>query len=309
MAASKKSVVPKLFLHLFLWLSVETNAQQHAILPSMVYHPERVRAVIFSEAGIGLLASTGLYFLWYRKFPKSRFHFFNDNSEWLQMDKVGHATTAYTISVVQNDLMRWCGVRPGTSIAIGAATGLAYMSIIEVMDGFSTHWGFSKGDMLANIAGTAIFATQQKWWGQQRIALKFSFHLSPYAQFNPKELGDNFFSRIIKDYNGQTYWLSFNIRSFLPVKSDFPPWANLAVGYGAEGMTGGTSNPSEVDGKPIPSFTRYRQFYLSPDADLYRINSVPAYNNLAYLFHTFKIPAPALEYNSKKKFQLHGLYW
>ena len=69
------------------------------------------------------------------------------------------------------------------------------MSIIEVMDGFSTHWGFSKGDMLANIIGTGLFAAQQKWWGEQRMSLKFSFHHTLFATYNSSELGNNWKSR------------------------------------------------------------------------------------------------------------------
>ena len=29
-------------------------------------------------------------------------------------------------------------------------------------------------------------------------------------------------------------------------------------------------NPAEIDGHPVPSFKRYRQFYFSFDTDLYR---------------------------------------
>src|SRR2546423_3450889 len=191
------------FLFLFLLVCKISHAQQFALQPSNTFNPGRLKKVVISEAAGGIIASVGLYYLWYRKFPHNRFHLFNDNREWLQVDKIGHATTAYTIAVVQHDLMRWCGVRPGPSIAIGSLTALGYMSVIEIMDGFSAHWGFSAGDMLANIAGTAIFASQQKWWGQQRASLKFSFHSSPFAKYNPGELGNNWKSRLLKDYNGQ----------------------------------------------------------------------------------------------------------
>src|ERR1700716_565760 len=77
------------------------KAQQYALPPSDIYRPERLRTVVITEVAIGLVASAGLYYLWYKKFPKTRFHFFNDNAEWLQMDKVGHMTTAYTLATVQ----------------------------------------------------------------------------------------------------------------------------------------------------------------------------------------------------------------
>ncbi len=226
------------------------------------------------------------------------------------MDKVGHATTAYNIGAIQYDLMRWCGVKNDVSIAVGGLTALGYMSIIEIFDGFSSKWGFSKGDMLANIFGAALFAGQQLGWNQQRISLKWSFHGSPYAKYYPAELGSNFFSRMLKDYNGQTYWLSFNIASFLPVHSDFPYWLNMSVGYGAEGMIGANSNPATINGKTIPYFPRYRKFYFAPDADLYRIpTNSTAYNAAAYLTKFSKIPAPAVEWSKLKGLRFIPFYY
>ena len=285
------------------------SAQSFFLPPSEGFRQDRFKTVIITETAIGLVASAGLYFLWYKRFPHSRFHLFNDNREWLQVDKVGHAVTAYNIGVIQHDLMRWCGVSPNTSIIIGSASALGYMSIIEVMDGFSKHWGFSKGDMLANIAGTAIFAMQQRFWHEQRISLKFSAHYTPFARYYPAELGDNRASRLLKDYNGQTYWLSVNIKSFLPAASSFPAWANMAFGYGAEGMIGGYNNPPAINGKPIPEFKRVRQFYLAPDADLFRIKSSAPFNTAAYILKMSKIPAPALELSSEGKWKMKGFYY
>ncbi|MFX4861163.1 hypothetical protein ABTC05_19180, partial [Acinetobacter baumannii] len=53
--------------------------------------------------------------------------------------------------------------------------------------------------------------------------------------------GTTFFSRVLKDYNAQTYWASINVRSFFK-QSNWPSWLNIAVGYGAEGMFGASSN-------------------------------------------------------------------
>ncbi|MFT3701603.1 MAG: DUF2279 domain-containing protein [Agriterribacter sp.] len=289
-------------------LFVQTVSAQHFLPPSDVYRQDRLKKVVITEAAVTTALSVGLYYLWYKKFPRSKFHFFNDNREWLQMDKIGHATTAYNVGVLQYDMMRWCGVKKNDAIIIGSATALGGLTIIELLDGFSNHWGFSKGDMLANLVGTAIFASQQRWWNQQRISMKFSAHLSPYAQYHPGELGNNFFSRILKDYNGQSYWLSFNIKSFLPSSSNFPAWPALAFGYGADGMTGGHQNPSLVNGKTIPSFERTRRFMISPDADLFRVRSVAPVDALTYITKPFKFPAPTLEINSKGKFKFYGLY-
>ncbi len=307
---NKTGLSVKLLLATALCLLLQGVAAQPSFLPpSEQYRPDRLRKVVLGETVLFVVTSVGLYFLWYKKFPKSRFHFINDNREWLQVDKIGHATTAYNLAAIHHDLMRWSGVKPGPAITTSALSALAYMSIIEIMDGFSKDWGFSKGDMLANISGAALFAAQQHFWGEQRIGMKFSTRLTSYARHNPALLGTNTASRLMKDYNGQTYWLSFNIRSFLPDHSKFPTWTNLAVGYGAEGMTGATKNPSALHEKVLPSFDRYRQFYIAADADLFRMKTGDAVQAPLYMLQFLKVPSPAIEYNSKRKFILHPLHY
>ena len=46
-------------------------------------------------------ALVGFNELWYKNYPKSNFHFVNDNSSWLQMDKFGHAATSYYGGVIR----------------------------------------------------------------------------------------------------------------------------------------------------------------------------------------------------------------
>jgi Predicted periplasmic lipoprotein (DUF2279) len=283
---------------------------QEFFKPSEHYNSGRVAGTIIVESAIGAIVTVGLNYLWYKKFPHSTFHYFNDNDEWLNVDKVGHATTAYNIAAIQSDVLHWGGVRAGTAALIGTATGLAFMSMIEIMDGHSTKWGFSKGDMLANIAGCVLFEGQQLLWHQQRISLKYSYHETIFPQYYPAELGSNLPQRMLKDYNGQSYWLSFNIASFLPGSTHFPQWLNLAAGYGAEGMVGAVKNPTEVNGKPVPYFRRYRQFYVSFDTDLYRIDGLsPLATTLLKVNRTIKTPAPALEWNEVDGFQLHAFYY
>lgn len=295
------------FIALSLCLSLSA---QDFFKASSQYNPGRVNGVIIAESAIGTAVTIGLNYLWYKKFAHSKFHYFNDNDEWLNVDKVGHATTAYNISVIQNDLMRWGGIRSGTAALIGTLTGLGFMSMIEIMDGHSEKWGFSKGDMLANIAGCLLFEGQQLLWHEQRISLKYSYHGTIFPQYYPAELGSNLPQRMLKDYNGQSYWLSFNIGSFLPASSHFPQWLNVSAGYGAEGMVGAVKNPTEVNGRPVPEFKRYRQFYLSFDTDLYRIDGLsPLASSLLEINRTIKTPAPALEWNEVHGLVFHPFYY
>lgn len=115
---------------------------------------------------------------------------------------------------------------------------------------------------------------------------------------------------MFKDCNGQTYWLSLNIGSFLPQTSQFPKWLNLSAGYGAESMIGAVNNPKEINGKAVPPFDRYRQFFLAFDADLYRIKGIaPSTSTLFKLNRLIKMPAPAFEWNTLSKGQFHWFYF
>ena len=273
------------------------------------YNEGRLTGIVVAESAVTTLGLIGLHFLWYKKFPHSKFHFFNDSKEWLNMDKAGHATTAYNISALQFNMMNYAGIKNERATWISGLTGLGFQTIIEIFDGFSKQWGFSKSDMLANIVGTSLFMTQQFAYKEQRVQLKFSFHHSMYAQYNPAELGSNKWQRWLKDYNGQTYWLSVNPASFVP-KSNFPKWLNASVGFGADGMTGGSKNESLINGKPIPAFIRQRKYYFSFDANLKKIDSKNLNTKaLLTLPEIFKLPFPAVEISKQKSVKFYPLYF
>lgn len=253
---------------------------------------------------------TGLYFLWYADYSSGNFHTFNDNKEWYGLDKVGHGTTAFHIARVQTEIFTWSGMPKKKAVLWSSGLSLAYLSSIEVFDGFSDAWGFSWGDMTANIAGISLFAVQELYFKRKALNLKFSMRPTSYADYNPNLLGSNFIQQTLKDYNGQSYWLSINIASCLKPESQFPDWLNMAVGYGADGMIGAYSNPSEINGNPIPSFNRYPQFYISPDIDFSKIKiKNPCLAFFVKGLNFIKIPAPALEWNRENGMQFHALYF
>ncbi|MEI9934603.1 MAG: DUF2279 domain-containing protein [Ferruginibacter sp.] len=199
----------------FFSLFIQTASGQSDFFKySSTYNSQRVTGVVIGETVLATATTLWLNYLWYKKFPHSRFHFFNDNDEWLNMDKLGHATTAYNIAAIQSDILQWAGVKPLPSAAIGTLTALGFMTMIEIMDGHSEKWGFSKGDMLANLSGCLLYQGQQWMWGEQRFGLKYSYHRTIFPKYYPEELGKTDAQRMLKDYNGQAYWLSVNIALF-----------------------------------------------------------------------------------------------
>lgn len=283
----------------------QNDSTSQPVNDTTVLNKKRLAVVLATQGAIYAGSMTGLYFLWYADYPQSSFHFFNDGGEWMQVDKAGHATAGYLISNLGYATYRWAGMERKKAIWYGGLLSFAYMANIEILDGFSAEWGFSVWDFTANTAGCLLFVGQQLLWDEQRFRIKFSFHPTEYAQYRPDLLGENFVQQMLKDYNGQTYWLTCNISSFLPETSRFPRWINVAVGYGAEGMLGAYGNP-----EGSPDFPRYRQFYLTLDVDLSRIRTrSKALHTLLSVLNVIKVPFPALEVNTLGKVVFHPIYF
>lgn len=261
--------------------------------------PHRLRNTIIGESITYSATVSSLYFVWYADQDLVPMHSFNDFDEWMQMDKIGHLSTAFLFSEYSNDLYHRAGLKNNSAACWSAGQSLFFLSTLEVMDGFSSGWGFSWSDMGANVLGCGLFLSQQLGWEEQRIRMKFSSHPTSYSQYRPHLLGSDFASRTLKDYNGQTYWLSLNIASFLKSESRFPQWINLAFGYGAEGMIGGRENPAyDANGNPYPVFQRYRQYYLSFDIDFRKIPVKRKWQRVMLnSLNWIKIPFPALEFS------------
>jgi len=83
----------------------------------------------------------GLYSAWYKDYPQTHFHTFNDSREWLQVDKVGHLYSAYIASRGSMEMWRWTGIERKKRIWIGGMSGAVYLTVIETLDGFSSNWG------------------------------------------------------------------------------------------------------------------------------------------------------------------------
>ena len=83
-----------------------------------------------TEAALYAGSMSGLYFLWYAGYEQSPFHFFNDNAEWLQMDKAGHATSAYHVGLIGYEALRLAGLDEKKSLLYGAPFGFIFLSIL-----------------------------------------------------------------------------------------------------------------------------------------------------------------------------------
>ncbi len=268
------------------------------------YSKKKERFVTYSQIAGYTANFASLYYFWYKDYPLEKFHFFNDNKEYLQVDKMSHLFATYNSGRMSMQMWKWAGVSKKKYIWLGGITGLGYLTVIEIMDGFSPTWGFSSGDYIANVLGTGLLIGQELAWNEQRIQVKYSTH---YQTYNPPDyerfavsiLGKDKINRLFKDYNPQTYWLSCNIKSFFK-KSDVPDWLNFAFGFGAENIVGAKhSNYIDATGFQTNAddlLPRYRQWYIAPDIDLTKIKTKSKLlKTVLFVLNSFKFPTPSLE--------------
>ncbi|MBK6527675.1 MAG: DUF2279 domain-containing protein [Crocinitomicaceae bacterium] len=296
-------------IFLFLFVYQFTNAQSFFENDSVFNKKRTIGVSIFDAVAWG--GSIGaLQFVWYDDFAKSKFHIFDDHQEWQQMDKMGHMITSWNFARASGDLFEWSGINHRTSSIIGAAYSIGYMTTFEMLDGFNAVWGFSWSDVAYNSLGSLTYWSQEFLWNHQYAKFKFSCHNSGLADYRPDVLGSDFASRTLKDYNGQTYWMSFNPVYWFTEKSKIPAWINLSLGYSIEDqLYGDGSIYISQNGNTQMTFAPYRQYYLSFDIDFEEIPvSKPWLKFLLRSINVIKVPFPALEF-SEKGIQVKALYF
>ena len=103
--------------------------------------------------------------------------------------------------------MLWVTVERAVKTA--GLTSAAVSLAIEVFDGYSLEYGFSKEDLIMNLLGigTASWLELHEDWDQV-IDFRFRYKRSQPA----KEFGEN---DAISDYSGQTYLLALKMLEYI----------------------------------------------------------------------------------------------
>ena len=282
------------------WLLAQKNSEEPSKIDTK--HPFLATNSVIGVVYVGSM--TALYQTWYRNYAFKDFNLFNDMPEWKGMDKLGHVTTSWWAAQWLYTSHQTLGLESKHLALRSTIIPLCFMTTIEVFDGFSSGWGFSMGDMAANLAGAGLFYTQQHFLNQQRILLKYSYHPTNYAEQRPEILGKTKGERLLKDYNGQTYWLS------IPIKHD--GWFCLSMGYNASGMLGGRDNIWSNNGVTYDysSIDRFSTWSMSFDIDLLKLPIKGKFwRTFASTFRWIKFPAPALQWSRSNNFKLHPFYF
>ena len=212
---------------------------------------------------------------------RGQFHIQNDWAYAMSMDKIGHFMEGGLIEKTMKGAFIWSGMEERTAMWFGALFSIGYMTDIEIEDGFAKAWGYSPGDEIANLTGDIFAIAQDMWTPLQTVKLKWSYVPSN----DTLHKGD-----FPDDYNGQVFWLSFNINKYFGKKFEefWPDYLNLAIGYGVK------------DYEYFGPGGRSQNLYIGFDFDVRKI--IPGNSSfmrfVKEFLNTFKfIPTPAIKWN------------
>lgn len=207
-----------------------------------------------------------------------------DDSLWFHMDKLGHMYNARLVSRTVSDIGHWVGLTDNQSTWAGAILSSAFYLEIELFDGHYEEWGFSMGDFIASEIGAFLPMISNRFPQMDYFTLKWSYHSSP-------EINNEHY--LIEDYAGMTFWLSSDVWGLLPrsLKKFWPPWLNLAFGYGVTQKAYG-----EIE------------LYLALDYNLTKMSiGNPTVRKLLQYLNYIHLPAPTLQFRPMVK--THWLYF
>jgi len=149
-------------------------------------------------------------------------------------DKLGHAFTSYALTNVLAEQLVQKGRSPERAALNAVLTTQAIMLYVEVFDGLSNDHGFSKEDVVMNMAGSALAYARAVHPGlRDKLDFRLEYQSSGYKGFRP-----------LSDYAGQKYVWALKLGGFDALRSLPLRYLELQTGYYARGF----SNPEKADG-------------------------------------------------------------
>ena len=162
--------------------------------------------------------------------------------------------------------------------------------------------------MGANLIGTTL-AYFRNSGTFKNINFKYSWNKTKYPDYRPEVLGSTIPQQMLKDYNGQSYWLSINMpKGWFSDSTN--NWLCFSLGYSIDGFTGGKQNYFDPTLLNPPTFDRVGEFYLSLDIDFTKFNiKSKLLKNFLKVFNVIKIPCPAIGFTSNGKLLIKPFYF
>lgn len=230
-------------------------AQARGAAPPARFDLDDPRRARLRMVGIAGAATVGVYLYGKKKWWSEGFtdDFKTENEGWFGQstyaggaDKLGHFYGNYLSTRLLARTFERVGNDPRTSLVFAAGTVLTVFTGIEVLDGFSKEWEFSKEDQIANMLGVGAAYVLERYPALDRV-FDIRLHYLPDRERDFDPFGD---------YSGQTYLLVAKASAF-PALRARPAlrYLELAAGYGVRGLEG-------------PMESRARNFYFGVSLNL-----------------------------------------
>lgn len=177
-------------------------------------------------------------------------------------DKLGHAFSTYAATRLLAQCFEELGNSPDDALWLGAATSFGTLLTVELVDGFSKKFRFSKEDVIMNAIGTGLGILFEK---NRKLDDLLDFRLMYWPSSDARRLNQ---VDPAGDYSGQTYLLVAKA-SGVPALRQIEPlkYFELAVGYGARGY------------EPENGTERSRHLYLGVSLNLAELFDATLFRN------------------------------
>lgn len=216
----------------------------------------------------------------------SKFHFINDWNYALWIDKVGHFTATHFYAHLASGVFDAANLTAEKSAIFSALTALSWELFIEIEDGFGPDWGFSPGDAVSDVLGSAFYLGQYYYPFLKNFQPKISYY--PSKKFRE---GKHKGGIIIDDYEGQKFWIGIRMKELLPQKISkyWPSLLMLSAGIGVKNLNGAGGGQ--------------RDFYIALDLDF---EQIPLYGSFwQFVKNTFNyihFPMPGIRITQNQAF-------
>jgi hypothetical protein len=178
-------------------------------------------------------------------------------------DKLGHAMSNYVGTRLLTRAFEWAGHDRETALKIAAWSLFGTFTAVEILDGYTTKYRFSKEDVVMNALGVGAAVLMER---NKALDALIDLRLHYRPSDDPAIAGgfDPF-----GDYQGQTY-LIVGKASGVPALREHPVlrYLEIAAGYGARGYH-----------LPATSGFRERNFYYGVSLNLSELLSRTVYRN------------------------------
>jgi hypothetical protein len=155
---------------------------------------------------------------------------FGQNTYTGGADKLGHMYSTYVGTRLLTDAFEWAGNDRETASWLAAATAWGAMLAVEVGDGYSRRFQFSKEDLIMNTLGTGLGLLMEK---QPDLDKLIDFRLMYWPSSDARRLNE---VDPVDDHSGQTYLLALKASGVPALRRiEALRYFELALGYGTRG--------------------------------------------------------------------------